>query len=104
MRLDVQRQFHHIKQGYSSRSMTVSVSSTYSPGMRSRLTHPTKATTDSPYSITGLPPDMQVIFCWFWIHVIVKVLYMDTPEQIPVYNTDTFTFIYELFCMVLLKC
>ena len=63
MRLDVQRQFHHIKQGYGSRSVSVTLSNTYSPGMRSRLTHPTKATTDSPYSITGLPPNMQVIFC-----------------------------------------
>ena len=62
MRLDVQRQFHHIKQGYSSQSVTVSASSTYTPGARSRLIQPTRATTDSPYSIIGLPSDMQVIY------------------------------------------
>ena len=61
MRVNVQRQFHHIQEGYNTHSVHISVSSIYSPGRRSELIHPTKATSDSPYSITGLPPDMQVI-------------------------------------------
>ncbi len=64
LRFDVQRQYRQLEQAYTSTHGSTSLPSSINSKIKSTCSlssiKPNKATSDSPYAIPGLPPEMQV--------------------------------------------